>query len=436
MEWWGILIVSVLGAALFITLSIALYKHFFKRFYDIILSGLAIIVFLPLLFFLMTLGLLALKGNPFFTQARPGKNEKIFKLIKFRTMSNKKDSDGNLLSDKERLTGYGKFLRKTSLDELPQLFNIFIGNMSIIGPRPLLVKYLPLYDDTQRLRHKVRPGLTGLAQVSGRNAIGWEEKFNKDLEYVQKVSFSKDAKIFFKTVGKVFKRSEINQKGEATMTEFKGKKNLAIYCAGGLGKEIYDLAVRNYADKYSEIFFVDDNLQEDSFYGTKIEKFEDLTVNDNIEFSIANGEPFIRQTLAEKIKSAGFSLATLVDKTAVVSPSATLSDGVTVNADSFVSSNTIIAENTYLQQLSTIGHDVLIGANCVISSLCQVSGQCAIGDAVYVGVGSCIREGVSVGGGSIIGMGSFVHENIDELVVAYGNPAKKIRKNESKRVFG
>ena len=200
-----------------------IYKKYVKRFLDIICALAAISVFSWLYLILMIAGAFAMGGNPFFTQARPGKNEKIFKLIKFRTMSNKKDADGNLLPDSERLNGYGKLLRKTSLDELPEAFNILKGDMSVVGPRPLLVKYLTLYNEEQRHRHDVRPGLSGWAQVNGRNGISWEEKFAYDVEYTKKVSFSFDVKIIFMTVWKAFVKSEgISQEGEATTEEFLG----------------------------------------------------------------------------------------------------------------------------------------------------------------------------------------------------------------------
>jgi len=164
-------------------------------------------------------------GKPvIFKQKRPGLNEKIFTLYKFRTMTNEKDSSGNLLPDRDRLTKFGRFLRSTSLDELPELINILKGDMSFVGPRPLLVQYLPLYNEHQRKRHNVKPGLSGWAQVSGRNAISWEEKFDLDVEYVNKVSFLFDLKIFFLTIKKVIMREGINQEGEATMEYFKGSK--------------------------------------------------------------------------------------------------------------------------------------------------------------------------------------------------------------------
>ncbi|MBQ6702968.1 MAG: sugar transferase [Clostridia bacterium] len=199
-----------------------MYAKFFKRLIDFLLSLIAVIVLSPILLILIIVGVFTMGGNPFFTQQRPGKNEKIFKLIKFRTMTNAKDKDGNLLPDDKRLTGYGKFLRSTSLDELPELINILIGDMAIVGPRPLLVKYLPLYNEEQRHRHDVRPGLTGYAQVNGRNSITWEEKFRLDVEYVNNITFIGDIKIIFGTVAAVFKRSGISSETSVTMEEFKG----------------------------------------------------------------------------------------------------------------------------------------------------------------------------------------------------------------------
>ncbi len=192
-----------------------MYAKFFTRLFDFLLSLIAILILSPILLILTIVGAIAMKGNPFFTQLRPGKinkktgKEKIFKLIKFRSMSNAKDENGKLLPPDKRLNKYGKILRSTSLDELPELFNILIGDMSIIGPRPLLPEYLPYYTEQERHRHDVRPGLTGWAQVNGRNAISWDQKFAYDVEYVSKITFFKDVKIVFLTIYKVFKRADI-----------------------------------------------------------------------------------------------------------------------------------------------------------------------------------------------------------------------------------
>lgn len=186
-----------------------MYAKYIKRILDILLSGCALLVLTPVLPVLTVLGAIMMKGNPFFTQLRPGKDEKIFRLIKFRSMTCETDKQGNLLPDEQRLNSYGKFLRSTSLDELPELINIFVGHMSIVGPRPLLVSYLPYYNEEEKHRHDVRPGLTGLAQVNGRNNLTWEQKFAYDLEYVRNISLSMDMKVIFTTIGKVLKRSDV-----------------------------------------------------------------------------------------------------------------------------------------------------------------------------------------------------------------------------------
>lgn len=188
-----------------------MYAKCFKRVLDFILSLMALIILSPILLLLTVLGAIKMKGNPFFTQQRPGKGEKIFKLIKFRTMTCEKDKDGNLLPDEQRLTGYGKLLRSTSLDELPELINILKGDMSIVGPRPLLVEYLPWYNETEKHRHDVRPGLTGWAQVNGRNSVCWEDRFRLDVEYVNNISLKMDIKILVMTVQKVLGCSDVAQ---------------------------------------------------------------------------------------------------------------------------------------------------------------------------------------------------------------------------------
>lgn len=199
-----------------------MYAKFFKRFLDFILSLCALIVFLPLLLILIILGTVFMRGNPFFTQERPGKDEKIFKLIKFRSMDNRKDKNGELLPDEVRLNKYGRFLRSSSLDELPELINILKGDMSIIGPRPLLVCYLPRYNEEQHHRHDVRPGLTGYAQAHGRNAVSWEDKFAMDVWYTKHITFLGDVQIIWDTIMTVLKRDGISSETSATMEEFMG----------------------------------------------------------------------------------------------------------------------------------------------------------------------------------------------------------------------
>lgn len=200
-----------------------MYTSSFKRIIDFILSLIGLIVLMPIFIVVFVLLFVNNKGSVFFVQIRPGKREKLFKIIKFKTMNDRKDSNGTLLSDAKRLTKLGAFVRKTSLDEIPQLINVLKGDMSLIGPRPLLPEYLPLYNDEQSMRHNVKPGITGWAQVNGRNAISWEKKLELDVWYVRNLNIILDVKIVFKTIVKVFKSEDINRVGEATMTKFKGE---------------------------------------------------------------------------------------------------------------------------------------------------------------------------------------------------------------------
>lgn len=195
-----------------------MYRNCFKRVLDFLLSLCGIAVLSPVLLVLTALGAVFMGGNPFFTQERAGKGEKIFRLVKFRTMSNKKDAAGNLLPDGERLNGYGRLLRSTSLDELPELFNILCGQMALVGPRPLLKQYLPWYTEEEHHRHDVRPGLTGLAQVNGRNLVGWDRRLAYDVEYVRGITFMGDVRILLTTVKKVFLREDISVNNDETET--------------------------------------------------------------------------------------------------------------------------------------------------------------------------------------------------------------------------
>lgn len=200
-----------------------MYKLFFKPLVDFFIALIALIVLMPVLFIVTVLLFVSNQGKPFFFQLRPGKNDVLFKIVKFKTMNDKKDSEGNLLSDGQRLTSIGKFVRKTSLDEIPQLLNVIKGDMSLIGPRPLLPEYLPIYNEFQKRRHEVMPGITGWAQVNGRNAISWQQKFEYDVWYVDNLNFALDVKIIFLTIKKVFKSEGISSSTSETMEAFTQK---------------------------------------------------------------------------------------------------------------------------------------------------------------------------------------------------------------------
>jgi lipopolysaccharide/colanic/teichoic acid biosynthesis glycosyltransferase len=205
-----------------------MYLKFIKPFIDFLVAFVAFLLLLPVFLLVTALLSIANQGKPFFFQPRPGKDGRVFKVIKFKTMNDLKDAHGNLLPDERRLTPVGQFVRKTSVDEIPQLLNVIKGDMSLVGPRPLLVEYLPLYNKAQQRRHEVRPGITGWAQVNGRNAISWEEKFSYDVWYVDNISFKLDLKIIFLTVAKVFKSEGISAAGAVTMPRFTGSEHQAI----------------------------------------------------------------------------------------------------------------------------------------------------------------------------------------------------------------
>lgn len=205
-----------------------MYARFWKRLLDFLLALTALLILSPLLLLLTVAGAVAMRGNPFFAQPRPGRGERIFRLMKFRTMSDRRDASGALLPDGERLNGYGRFLRKTSLDELPELFNILVGQMALVGPRPLLTAYLPLYSEEQHHRHDVRPGLTGYAQVHGRNAVPWEERFRMDVWYTQNITFRLDCRILLDTVRVVFRHDGIGSGTSETMEPFTGNRTAAV----------------------------------------------------------------------------------------------------------------------------------------------------------------------------------------------------------------
>ena len=205
-----------------------MYARFWKRLLDFLLALTALLILSPLLLLLTVAGAVAMRGNPFLAQPRPGRGERIFRLIKFRTMSDRRDASGALLPDGERLNGYGRFLRKTSLDELPELFNILVGQMALVGPRPLLTAYLPLYSEEQHHRHDVRPGLTGYAQVHGRNAVPWEERFRMDVWYTQNITFRLDCRILLDTVRVVFRHDGIGSGTSETMEPFTGNRTAAV----------------------------------------------------------------------------------------------------------------------------------------------------------------------------------------------------------------
>lgn len=408
-----------------------MYEKYFKRLLDIIFSLVALIILLPVFLVISIIVKLGIGSPVMFVQRRPGKNEKIFKLYKFRSMSNEKDKNGLLLPDELRLNKLGKLLRASSLDELPELWNILKGDMSFVGPRPLLVAYLDLYDENQKHRHDVRPGLTGLAQVKGRNSISWEEKFQYDLEYIANISFQKDILIVLKTFKTVLLRKGIHSEVAVTMEQFeRRKKRLAIIGAGGHGKVIYETAKS--LDRYSEIVFFDDKWEElekakNGFIlmGNTKDIFSEVS---NYDVFVAIGNNVIRKKFIEKLEKESANLPVLVHPAAVVSESVKIKKGSVVMPGAVINAGSTIGKGCIINTGSIVEHDNIIEDYTHISPNVTLGGTVKIGQKVHVGIGATVKNNVTVCNGCIIGAGAVVINDILKRGTYVGVPVIQIEK--------
>jgi len=410
-----------------------------KKIIDTFLALIILIFLLPVMFLVSILILIKMGRPIFFKQTRPGLKGNLFQMYKFRTMNI--SSKSNTLNDKERITSLGRFLRSTSLDELPELINVIKGDMSLVGPRPLLVEYLGKYSPIQMHRHDVLPGITGLAQVKGRNHLTWRNKFKYDVFYTKKINLCLDLYIILLTLKTVVLRENFNLSGEEEkFGERQAMKELFIYCAGGFGKEVADVAKRANKDQglWRKISFIDDFCPDSKSYGLDTYQFEDIVDKykvEDFEVLIANGEPSIRKEIRRKLDESLIVFASLVDLSCIVSITSTIDDGVIVTPFCSISSNANIKKNVTINTMSIIGHDVEIGENSVISSMVNLGGGSIVGNDSYVGMGALVKEGVKIGCNTIIGMGSVVYNDVPDGVIALGNPARVMRQNSDKKVF-
>lgn len=402
-------------------------NKFFKRLFDIIASASGLIILSPVFLILVYLIRKNLGSPVFFIQERPGKDGKPFKMIKFRSMRDAIDKDGNPLPDSERLTDFGKKLRAASLDELPELWNVLKGEMSLVGPRPLLMGYLPLYNEFQNRRHEMKPGITGWAQVNGRNALSWDEKFAHDIWYIDRFSFWLDMKILFLTVKKVFIKEGISAEGEATMPPFTGNRKLAVIGAGGHGKVVAELAAA--LGTYGEIVFLDDRVQGSvngfPVIGTTL-LLENSLSPEQFDIAVAVGNNRIRRQIAEKAAALGFKLPVLIHPDATVSPSATVGQGSVVMAKAVVQAGSVLKDGVIVNTAATVDHDCLLDAFVHISPGAHLSGNTHIGEESWIGTGACSRQQIRIGSRATIGAGAVIVRDVSDGMTVAGNPAKPL----------
>lgn len=412
-----------------------------KRLFDITVSAVALILLLPI-YAIVAYKVKKNLGSPvLFRQIRPGLNGKPFEMIKFRTMKDAVDAQGNPLPDSERLTPFGKMLRATSLDELPELWNVLKGDMSLVGPRPLLMEYLPLYNEEQAKRHNVRPGITGYAQVNGRNAISWEQKFALDTWYVENQSFWLDIKILFKTVKKVFFKENISAEGEATISKFTGTKSdkiFAVYGASGCGRSLMPVA-KEYLekqDKQAELCFIDDSLSEEAkINGYRAMNYEAFKQQEYAEkavlIAIASGQ--IREKICNKLTADDIKLWSVISQSAVIMDSVSVEEDCAISPFVTLGSNVQIGKSFHANLYSYVEHDCVIGDYVTFAPSVKCNGNVHIGNHTYVGAGAMIKQGtpdkpLKIGKNVVIGMGAVVINDIPDDVTVVGNPARILKK--------
>lgn len=399
-----------------------MYKHFFKRIFDFSIAFIALLLIGWLLAVVAVWLHYANKGaGAWFLQERPGKDAKIFKVIKFKTMTDERDAEGNLLPDEQRLTKVGRFVRSTSIDELPQLINVLKGDMSLIGPRPLLVQYLPLYSKEQARRHEVRPGISGWAQCHGRNAISWEEKFNLDVWYVDHCSLWTDIQVILTTIKNVLLRKDISSATSSTMEVFMGnieKNQVYLYGASGHARVIKDILSTN---GITVPCLIDDNKEQTELDGIKvIHDAKGLS-----PFIISIGNCKIRKMIVEKLGNVDFAKA--IHPHAIIANDVKIGCGSVVMAGSVIQTGSVIGEHTIVNTGASIDHDCRVNAFVHIAPHCTLCGNVTVGTGTWIGAGTTVIQGITIGEGSFIGAGSVVVNDIPSGVLCYGNPARIIR---------
>ena len=419
-----------------------------KRLFDMAASAGLLIALAPVMAAVAVAVRLRLGAPVLFVQPRLGLHGKVFNLIKFRTMTGESNDSGRLLPDAERLPAFGKWLRATSLDELPQLFNVLAGDMSLVGPRPLLPQYGPRYSARQARRHEVKPGITGLAQVSGRNLLSWDRRFDLDVQYVDTRSFVLDLKILLLTFAAALRRGDVSASGHATMEEFMGPSGSerldqtavhAVFGIGGCGRDVMPHVSRSAeaADlDRRNVIFVDQAACPPMVNGHRAAGFADAAAEfgGRLRVSIAVAEPRTRQKLDLLVLENGGSLLDVRAETARVADTAALGPGHMLLDYATITSNTKIGRCFLANNHASVAHDCLIGDYVTFSPHSCCNGHVHIGDRVFVGAGAQIRNGTAaaplrIGSDAVIAMGAVVINDVGEGQTVAGNPARPIKRS-------
>ena len=404
-------------------MSQGFYRKYGKRMLDLSIAIPALIVAAPILAVVAILVRIYLGSPVLFRQERPGRGGRLFRICKFRTMTDARDANGNLLYDDKRLTAFGKFLRASSLDELPELWNVLIGQMSLVGPRPLKVRYLPMYSPEQARRHDILPGVTGWAQVNGRNGIGWEERFKLDVWYTDRMSFWLDISIFLRTFSAVFGRKGITAEGHVSMPDFEGTKKVVVIGAGGHGKVV--VSTLQAAGVVVDAIY-DDNQQ---LWGTNIlgvpvcgPLSELQTTPEKFSGIIGIGHPGIRQRLAATIR---MEWLTAVHPRSFVHPSVKLGAGTVVFVGAVLQPDAQVGEHAIVNTSASIDHDCQIGNFVGIGPGTHLSGTVRIDDRSLLGTGCCVLPNVRIESDVTVGAGTVVINDVARGSTIVG-PAPRI----------
>jgi len=405
-----------------------------KQLFDILISLTLLLLLLPVFLILMILVKIKLGSPVFFCQERPGKNGKAFRMIKFRSMTNAVDTAGKLLPNEQRMTNFGRWLRSTSLDELPELFNVLKGEMSLVGPRPLLMDYLPLYNDFQRRRNEVKPGITGWAQVNGRNAISWEEKFVNDVWYVDHRNLFLDFSILILTVWKVlFERGDVNHQHNLTMPRFTGSKaivakpSLVIVGAGSVGGHLA-MNLEDYAAKYDLIGFVDDDpaKQNRDFFGYPVLGPVSLLLEmKGVNVLVGLAFPKVKRKIIETLSlNKSLNFPAFISGRAWISNGTAIGKGCIIYPGAAINYGCEVQDFVVINMNCAIGHDCTIGTYSSLAPGVNFAGHTWVGEAVDVGIGSSTRQQVRLDHDAVIGGQAMVITDVMNNTCVFGIPAE------------